>query len=66
MNLFKEHGVRNHATAAAQIPVIDFGPVFGGEPGALGRVAAATRRAIQGRSIAIWCSNFIGPIISTS
>jgi len=34
MNLFKEHAVRDYAAAAAQIPVIDFGPVFGGEPGA--------------------------------
>ena len=47
MNLFKEHGVRNYAAAAAQIPVIDFGPVFGGEPGALGRAAAAIRRACE-------------------
>jgi len=47
MNLFKEHAVRDHAAAAAQIPVIDFGPVFGGEPGALRSVAAAARDACE-------------------
>ncbi|MGC2412990.1 MAG: 2-oxoglutarate and iron-dependent oxygenase domain-containing protein [Stellaceae bacterium] len=47
MNLFKEHGVRNYSAAAAQIPVIDFGPAFGGEPGALPRVAAAARHACE-------------------
>ncbi len=44
MNLFREHGVRD-AAAVAQIPVIDFGPAFSGEPGALPSVAAATRHA---------------------
>ncbi|MFI4948186.1 MAG: 2-oxoglutarate and iron-dependent oxygenase domain-containing protein [Alphaproteobacteria bacterium] len=43
MNLFREHGVRD--AAAAQIPVIDFGPAFSVEPGALPSVAAATRHA---------------------
>ena len=38
MNLFKEHAVRDYEAAAAQIPVIDFGPAFAGEPGALRRV----------------------------
>ncbi len=47
MNLFKEQGVRNYAAAAAQIPVIDFGPAFDGEPGALPRVAAAARHACE-------------------
>src|ERR1700680_329287 len=28
MNLFHEQGVRDYAAAAAQIPVIDFGPYF--------------------------------------
>src|SRR3954453_16910108 len=45
MNLFKEQGVRDYAEAAAKIPVIDFGPYFAGEPGALERVAAETRHA---------------------
>ena len=40
MNLFKEHAVRDHEAAAAQIPVIDYGAYFAGEPGALQRVAA--------------------------
>ena len=35
MNLFQQRGVRDYAGAAAQIPVIDFGPLFAGEPGAL-------------------------------
>jgi isopenicillin N synthase-like dioxygenase len=39
MNLFQERGVRDYAEAAAKIPVIDFGPLFAGEPGALARVA---------------------------
>ena len=47
MNLFKEHAVGDYAAAAAQIPVIDFGPVFAGEPGALSRVAAAARHACE-------------------
>ncbi|HVC57636.1 MAG TPA: 2-oxoglutarate and iron-dependent oxygenase domain-containing protein [Stellaceae bacterium] len=47
MNLFREHAVSDHAAAAAQIPVVDFGPVFAGEPGALARVAAAVRHACE-------------------
>src|ERR1051326_2838766 len=47
MNLFKEHGVRDYAAAAAQIPVIDFGPAFRGEPGALRRTAAEVRHACE-------------------
>jgi isopenicillin N synthase-like dioxygenase len=39
MNLFQEQGVKDYAAAAALIPVIDFGPVFAGEPGALQRLA---------------------------
>src|SRR5205823_12367521 len=39
MDLFREFGVKDYATAAAQIPVIDFGPTFAGEPGALERLA---------------------------
>src|SRR6266699_1232243 len=46
MSLFKEQSVRDYA-AAAQIPVIDFGPVFGGEPDALRRAAAAARHACE-------------------
>ena len=47
MNLFKEHAVRDYAAAAALIPVIDFGPVFGGAPGALQSAAAAARDACE-------------------
>jgi len=47
MNLFKEHAVRDYGAAAARIPVIDFGPVFGGAPGALRSVASAARRACE-------------------
>jgi isopenicillin N synthase-like dioxygenase len=39
MNLFEEQGVKDYAAAAALIPVIDFGPVFAGEPGALDKLA---------------------------
>ena len=45
MNLFKEHAVRDYAAAASQIPVIDFGPVFAGEPGALRNTAATACHA---------------------
>ena len=48
MNLFQQHGVRDYAAAAAQIPVIDFGPLFAGEPGALQR-ASPPRRATPAR-----------------
>ena len=47
MNLFKEHAVRDCAAAAARIPVIDFGPAFGGEPGALRSVAVEARHACE-------------------
>jgi isopenicillin N synthase-like dioxygenase len=47
MDLFKEFGVRDYAAAAAQIPVIDFGPVFAGEPGALGRTVEVVRHACE-------------------
>ena len=47
MNLFEEQGVRDYAEAAAKIPVIDFGPYFAGEPGALDRVAAEARHACE-------------------
>ena len=38
MHLFKQHAVRDYADAAAKIPVIDYGPYFAGEPGALERL----------------------------
>ena len=47
MNLFEEHRVRDYAAAAAQIPIIDFGPVFAGEPAALERVVPELRHACE-------------------
>jgi isopenicillin N synthase-like dioxygenase len=47
MNLFKEQGVKDFAAAASQIPVIDFGPYFAGEPGALEHLAPAVRHACE-------------------
>ena len=47
MNLFKEQGVKDAAAAAARIPVIDFGPYFAGEAGALERVAAEVGHACE-------------------
>jgi isopenicillin N synthase-like dioxygenase len=47
MNLFEKHAVCDYAAAAAQIPIIDFGSVFAGEPGALQSVAAAMRDACE-------------------
>src|SRR3954469_3881349 len=47
MDLFKEFGVRDPEAAAAQIPVIDFAPLFAGEPGALGRLAPLLRDACE-------------------
>jgi len=48
MNLFKAKRARDEAAALAQIPVIDFGPAFAGEPGALERLAAEVRQACEG------------------
>jgi isopenicillin N synthase-like dioxygenase len=47
VDLFKEFGVKDHAAAAALIPVIDFGPVFAGEPGALNHTANIVRDACE-------------------
>src|SRR5579863_506530 len=47
MDLFKEFGVKDYAAAAAQIPVVDIGPVFAGAPGALASTAAAVRHACE-------------------
>ena len=47
MNLFQEHAVRDVAAAAAQISLIDFGPCFAGEPGALEHTAAVVRDACE-------------------
>jgi isopenicillin N synthase-like dioxygenase len=47
MDLFKEFGVRDPDAAAARIPLIDFAPLFEGEPGALGRLAPQVRDACE-------------------
>jgi len=47
MHLFKQHAVRNLAEATELIPVIDYGPYFAGEPGALEPLAAQLRHACE-------------------
>jgi isopenicillin N synthase-like dioxygenase len=47
MNLFKEHAVRDSEAAARMIPVIDYGPYFAGEKGALARLAAEVGHACE-------------------
>ncbi len=45
MHLFKQHAVRNAREISALIPIVDFGPYFAGEPGALERLAGELRHA---------------------
>jgi isopenicillin N synthase-like dioxygenase len=47
MNIFKTLAVQNVEDATRAIPLIDVGPVFGGEPGALETVAQDVRRACE-------------------
>jgi isopenicillin N synthase-like dioxygenase len=47
MNLFKEQGVKDYAAAASMIPVIDYGPYFAGEPGALDHLVPQVRQACE-------------------
>ena len=47
MNLFRREAVKDHAVAAEKIPVIDYGPAFAGEPGALEHVAEEVRNACE-------------------
>src|SRR4029077_18631387 len=47
MHLFKRYAVEDHDAATRMIPVIDYGPYFGGEPGALDRVAAEGAHACE-------------------
>src|SRR4051812_16182241 len=47
MDLFKEFGVKDAQAAAAQIPVIDFAPLFTRERDALGRLAPQVRDACE-------------------
>ena len=45
MHLFKQHAVRDYEAASAAIPVIDYGPYFAGEAGALERLAERVKYA---------------------
>jgi len=47
MDLFKEFAVKDYEAAAAQIPVIDFGPCFAGDAGALERLAREVGHACE-------------------
>jgi isopenicillin N synthase-like dioxygenase len=47
MNIFKAMAVRSFAEATRAIPVIDFGPAFRGQSGALDAAAAEVRRACE-------------------
>ena len=47
MHLFKEQGVKDVGAAASQIPVIDYGRYFAGEPGALDRLVPQVRHACE-------------------
>jgi isopenicillin N synthase-like dioxygenase len=47
MNIFKAMAVKSFEEATRAIPVIDFGPAFRGEPGALDAVAIKVRHACE-------------------
>ena len=47
MHLFKQHAVADPEAVAGMIPVIDYGPYFAGEKGALERVAAEVAEACE-------------------
>jgi isopenicillin N synthase-like dioxygenase len=47
MHLFREQGVKDYAAATAQIPVVDFGPLFADEPGALDHLVPELRHACE-------------------
>ncbi|HZB91993.1 MAG TPA: 2-oxoglutarate and iron-dependent oxygenase domain-containing protein [Stellaceae bacterium] len=47
MHLFKQHAVNDPEAAAAAIPVLDFGPCFAGESGALEPLACRLREACE-------------------
>jgi isopenicillin N synthase-like dioxygenase len=48
MNIFKAMAVKDLDAVTRAIPVIDFGPAFGGDPGGLEAVSAQVRRASEG------------------
>ncbi|MEM9682227.1 MAG: 2-oxoglutarate and iron-dependent oxygenase domain-containing protein [Pseudomonadota bacterium] len=47
MHLFRQNAPANADLALSQIPVIDFGPYFAGEPGALDRLGEQVRDACE-------------------
>jgi isopenicillin N synthase-like dioxygenase len=47
VHLFKRDGVSDYRAAAGQIPIIDYGPYFTGERGALERLAAEVAHACE-------------------
>lgn len=47
MNFFRQHAAADPEAVTARIPVIDFGPMFAGEPGALESVGAAVLDACE-------------------
>ncbi len=47
MHLFKQHAVRDVEEVSRLIPIIDFGPYFAGESGALERLAEQLRHACE-------------------
>jgi isopenicillin N synthase-like dioxygenase len=47
MNLFERHAVADVAAAAERIPIIDYGPYFAGEKGALEKLADEVRQACE-------------------
>jgi isopenicillin N synthase-like dioxygenase len=47
MHLFKQHPVKNVADVSALIPVIDYGPYFAGDAGALATLARDVRHACE-------------------
>ena len=47
MHLFKQFAVRDAEAASRAIPIVDFGPYFAGEPGALERLGAELRHACE-------------------
>ena len=47
MNIFRQRAVRNVEEVAKDIPIVDLGPAFRGEPDGRERVAAEVRRACE-------------------
>jgi isopenicillin N synthase-like dioxygenase len=61
MHLFKELAVKDVEATAAKIPVIDYGPYFAGEKGALGRLGAEIRAACEQVGFFYICNHGVKP-----